>query len=91
MRARARGQELYLTYSKVPHRLLSMAEIYDQIRKAIKASGKSRYRISKETGISEPALCRFMQNERGMSVERLEALAKHLGLEIVVRPKKEKN
>ena len=65
-----------------------MAPVYDDIRKAIEASGKTRYRLSKETGIGEPQLCRFMQGINGLSVEAMERLAACLDLEIVARPKK---
>ena len=52
-----------------------MLDVYDQLRKAIKASGKTCYRISKDTGIDESALSYFMNEKRGLSVERLELLA----------------
>lgn len=64
-----------------------MAPIYDDMREAIAASDKSRYRIAKETGIGEPQLCRFVAGTKGLSVEALEKLADCLGLEIVTRQK----
>lgn len=64
-----------------------MAQILDDVRKAIQASAKSRYRIWKETGISQPQLSKLMRGERGLSIEALERLAECLGLEIVIRPK----
>ncbi len=63
-----------------------MAPIYDDIRKAIEASEMSRYRMSKETGISESQLSLFMSRERGLSVDKLELLAACMGLEVTVRP-----
>ena len=67
-----------------------MAKLEDGIRKAIESSGQTRYRIAKETGISQAHLSRLMSGERGLSVEMLERLAPYLGLEIVIRPAKRK-
>lgn len=64
-----------------------MAPIYDDMREAIAASDKSRYRMSKETGIGEPQLCRFVAGTKGLSVEALEKLADCLGMEIIASPK----
>lgn len=63
-----------------------MAKVLDEIRAAIEASGKSRYRIAQDTGIAESGLSRLMSGERGLSIESAEVLAEYLGLEIVVRP-----
>jgi len=65
-----------------------MAEIYDQLREAIRASSKSRYRLWKDTGIDQGQLARFMAGISGMSVENLDRLADALGLEVVIRPKR---
>jgi transcriptional regulator with XRE-family HTH domain len=65
-----------------------MSKILDEIRKAIRASDKTRYRLSQETGIPQSQLSRLMTGEKGVSFERLECLAEALGLEIVVRPKR---
>ena len=64
------------------------SRIRQAIRHAIEVSDQSRYRIAKETGISEPALCMFLHGQRGMTLERLEYLADYLGLEIIIRPQK---
>lgn len=68
----------------------SMAPIYDDIRKAIKASDKSRYVIARETGVSESHLSQFMDRTKGLSVESLERVADSLGLDITTRPKRRK-
>ena len=65
-----------------------MAEILEQIRRMIEASGKTRYRIAKESGIAQSQLSRLMSGERGLSVETLQTLANYLQLEIVIRPKR---
>ena len=67
-----------------------MATVLEQVRRAIKASSKTRYRLSKETGIGEPQLCKLMAGKAGLSIESLEELAKALGLEVVIRPKRKK-
>ena len=56
----------------------------DQLRRAILESGQTRYRIAKETGIDAAVLCRFMQGA-GLSMESLDTLGQHLGLELVAR------
>lgn len=62
--------------------------VYDDIRSAIDASGKSRYRLWQETGISQGQLSQFMAGTKGLSVEALEKLAECLELEIVAKPVK---
>lgn len=64
-----------------------MPPIYDEIRQAIEASEKSRYRISLETSIGQPQLCGFMKGDKGLSVEALEKLADCLSLVITAQPK----
>lgn len=67
-----------------------MSRILDEIRKAIRACGKSRYRLSKETGIAQSQLSRLMSGQEGVSYENLEKLIDALALEIVIRPVKDK-
>jgi len=61
----------------------------DQLREAIERSGISRYRISREAGVSEGQLCRFMAGE-GLSLRSIDALAEYLGLELTARAKQQK-
>ena len=65
-----------------------MAGLLDAICGAIETSGKTRYRIGKDTGMSQAHLCRLMTGERGLSIDALETLADYLGLEIVMRPRR---
>lgn len=65
-----------------------MSKILQQIRDSIEVSEKSRYRISKETGIDQGHLSNLMKGLAGVSVEALEKLAECLNLEIVIRPRK---
>jgi hypothetical protein len=60
------------------------AKLTDQLRKAIDDSGLTRYRISKETGISESTLSKFYLGQRGLSMEALDALGECLQLTIVL-------
>ena len=59
----------------------------DQIRKAIKDSGKTCYRISQETDIAEAALSRFMNRKGGLSMAALDRLAECIGLRAVLSEK----
>ena len=59
--------------------------ISDQLRDAIEASGETRYRISKETGIAQSALSRFMSGERGLTSSAVDKLAEYLNLELTKR------
>ena len=79
-----------LTNGKHGGILVCMAMLLDAIREAItraEAQGVTRYRIAKDTGISQAALSRFMAGERGMGVELAERLADYLGLRITIEPK----
>jgi transcriptional regulator with XRE-family HTH domain len=66
--------------------MLCMSKVFDEIRKAIEVSDKTRYRLWQETGIKQSQLSRLMSGQGGVSVENLERLAEALGLEIVIRP-----
>ena len=57
----------------------------DELRQAIRRSGKSQYRISKETSISEGQLSRFMHGQVGLSLSAIDRLCRILGLSITVR------
>ena len=65
-----------------------MSQILDAIREAIETGDKTRYRIWKDTGISESQLSKLMRGKRGLSIEALERLAEYLNLEIVIRKRK---
>jgi hypothetical protein len=65
-----------------------MSKILDEIRRAIEAGDKTRYRLSQETSIPQSQLSRFMTGEKGLSFDAMERLTEALGLEVVIRPKK---
>ena len=62
-------------------------KLSDQVRTAIETCGETRYRISKETGIPEPTLCRFMSGDRGLRMRALDILAEYLELELTMAGK----
>jgi len=58
-----------------------------RIRKEIETCGKSRYRISIETGIDKAALCRIMQGG-SCKAETADILCKYFGYELIKVSKK---
>jgi plasmid maintenance system antidote protein VapI len=52
------------------------------LRKAIKADPRTITRLADEAGIPVPVLSRFVQRERGMTLDSAAALAEALGLEL---------
>ena len=64
--------------------------ILKNIAKAIEKSGKSRYRIAKDTGVDEAVLCRIISGG-SCSIETADILCKYLGLELVQKRSKEAN
>jgi plasmid maintenance system antidote protein VapI len=65
-----------------------MANVLDTIKRAMDASGRTRYALSRETGIAQSVLSRLVSGERGVSIDTAERLADVLGLEIIVRPRR---
>ena len=59
-------------------------KLTDQLRQAIDAADRSRYRIALEAGIDHATMSRFM-NGAGLSMEALDAIAETLDLELVAR------
>jgi transcriptional regulator with XRE-family HTH domain len=57
----------------------------DQLRSEIESCGKTRYRISKETGVSQETLSRFMNGHRGVPMDVIGKLFDNLGLKISKR------
>jgi len=77
-----------LTISQVLVNVGFMSKVYDELRKAIRASNKTRYRLWQETGIDQALLVRFMAGKSGLSIESVEKLIEALGLEIIIKPKR---
>ena len=60
----------------------------EQLRAAILDADISRYRMSKETGIDQSALSRFVSGERMLSMKAADKIGRLLELEIVQRKAK---
>ncbi len=78
---------LYVAYSILYTPLMAKRRtnlLTDQLRQAIDDSGLTRYRIAKETGISETTLTQFYNGHRGLSMEALNALGEFLHLTITL-------
>lgn len=58
-------------------------KLTDQLRRAVADSGKTLGELARETGIDKSALSRFVNGERGLSMEALDAIGDYLGLRIV--------
>ena len=67
-----------------------MSKICDKLKQAIEKSPKSRYRLSKETGIEQSQLSRFMAGTRILGIESIEKLAKALGFELIIQKRTKK-
>ena len=57
----------------------------EQLRAAVKASDKTRYRLSLETGIDQGTLSRFVHRKAGLTLDTAGRLANALGLELKPR------
>ena len=56
----------------------------EQLREAILTADMSRYRIAKETGLTEAGLSRFVNGICGLSLDSIDKIGECLGLRIVV-------
>ena len=62
--------------------------VSDVLRNAIAESGLSLYRISLDTGVVKSSLMRFVSGETSLRLDKADALAEYLGLELVKRKAK---
>lgn len=63
--------------------------IVETIREHIETCGKSRYRISVDTGVDEATLCRIVAG-KACSTETADVLLKYFGLTIAEAKQREK-
>ncbi len=56
----------------------------EQLREAIKRCGKTRYQISKETGIEQAVLSRFVHRQAGMSWDSIDKLCECIGARLML-------
>ncbi len=61
--------------------------ISDQLRRAIRATGKSRYWLSGESGVDQATLSRFVRGKVGLTLVTIDRLCRTLGLELRKKPK----
>lgn len=64
--------------------------ISEQVRRAIRESGLTRYAIAKTTGVDAATLCRFVHGQVGLSMPALDKVGEFLNLKIVVESKQAK-
>ena len=74
----------------MPDRISSMVKkrppkLSDEIRRAIETCGKTRYQISRESGVDAATLCRFVQGKHGLLLDTLDRIAECIGLHVVIR------
>lgn len=62
-----------------------MSKLIDQLRQAVKGSGRSLNSLGRETGIAVSGLSRLMSGECGLGADNAEKLAEALGYEIVMK------
>ena len=60
----------------------------EQIREAIRQSGRTNYDIAKAMNVAPSTLWRFVQGECGISTEKLDKLAEALDLHVTVGRKR---
>jgi hypothetical protein len=65
--------------------------ILEKIAEAIEKSGKSRYQISKDTGVDNAVLCRIVTGSGTGScgLKTIEVLCEYLGLELVQKRRRQ--
>ena len=61
----------------------SPSRLTEQLRAAVAESGMTLGELTRATGIDKSALSRFVNGERGVSMEAMDALGQCLGLRIV--------
>ena len=63
---------------------MATKSVSEQLRQAIQRCSKTRYRISRETGIDQATLSRFVHNRTaGLTLANVDKLCKSIGLELV--------
>ena len=65
------------------------ATVSEQLRAALLAAGEAgvtRYRIAKETGVSQAALSRFVHAKQNLDLASVDKLAAYLGMALTTLP-----
>ena len=61
----------------------SRSTITESVRRLLRESGQSQYEICLKAGVDKGALCRFMAEQRGLSLATLDKLAEAMGWQLV--------
>ena len=69
---------------------MSDAPLAKQLKAAIQSCGQALYAISQASGVSAPVLQRFMNGERGITLDTAGKLAVYLGLSLLPDPSKKR-
>lgn len=69
---------------------MSKKTLSEIIRQAIKESGKSAYRITRDIGLADGQLLRFIRDERQVGNRVLDKLVEYLGVQIT-KPRQNKS
>lgn len=72
-------------YTNQRGRMMGMATVTDQLRRAVERCGQTRYAISKATGIPASVLSRFVASGRGLRSENIDRLCAYLGLVLTTK------
>jgi plasmid maintenance system antidote protein VapI len=64
--------------------------VCDQLRDAIRESGKTHYRVGKDAGLKPEIVARFVRGERDITGQTFAKLAAALGLTLVPATKAER-
>jgi hypothetical protein len=71
--------EEYLSW----HKQAGQTPLSKQLQAAVVATGESLYAVARSSGVPAPVLQRFMNNERGITLETAGKLAAYLGLTLL--------
>jgi hypothetical protein len=66
----------------MPRKKKEAPDVVDQLRDAIRGSGRSLTQLGKESGVPVPSLSRFMKGERTLTLPAVSKLCTTLGLEL---------
>lgn len=59
------------------------APLVQQLQAAISSTGKSLYSVAQESGVAAPVLQRFMNGQRGITLDTAGKIAAYLGLSLL--------
>jgi plasmid maintenance system antidote protein VapI len=60
----------------------------EQVREAVRQSGRTNYDIAKTMNVAPSTLWRFVQGQCGISTEKLDKLAEALDLHVIAGPER---